>query len=270
MNCSLAIRIARSGLLLLAGAAVSAEFSFGCSVIVVPSNQELFRDARLVYEAVALNTSFQFRVERVWRGPDRKALELPWAAEQVGRCTTGQSAIAADERYLITIDCNDPVDEVAYDCPSTAVLLSAAPERMRYLRESYPLSPTEVVAEIRAWVAGEADTTDFALWVQEMVVIGDVRDWILIEDSPVSLTLGVITELDAQLNDRGVPLEEIRCEVAYIQERLAPLFIELLSSDVASSEEMGARVEAVIDEIDEIDEACWEDEPSAALLGKEA
>lgn len=124
-----------------------------CPFEVVPITQELFRDAVRAYEAVALDDSFHFQVEKVWRGPEAETAHLPWAARQVGACA-GQGPAVPGRRYLITIECSDPIEGDTFECPSRAEDLEFADERLRYLKESYPLTRDEVLAALRGWRDG--------------------------------------------------------------------------------------------------------------------
>ena len=221
--------------------------------MVVEANQKLFRDAVLVYEAVALQEQHHFAVERVWRGPERERVVLTWPTEHLHSCR-GHQPTAPGKRYLLTIQCPEPAHGHVFACPSRAEPIEHAETRLRYLRESYPLSRQELADNLRLFTTGSLSAEKLALWIRDMTVIAEPLDWEEREGlGTVSLTLGSVQELDLLLNQSGVPLAEIECEIAFWKENVVPLLVAFLESHGPTTEE----VRLVEQARDAAEVACW-------------
>lgn len=224
-----------------------------CAVMIIESNQELFRDAVVVVEAEALETQHHFKVEHVWRGPELETLALTWPLKHLNFCQGHQPTIPG-ERYLLTIQCAEPEEGNVFSCPSRAERLEGAETRIRYLRESYPLTAEEIASQLRLLASGRLSLEGLAAWVRDMVEIAEVSDWRESEDlGRWSLTLGSLGELNLALNERGVPLDEIPCEMGYLIETVLPLHIAVLESQPTSVGDVELLEEADF----AADEACW-------------
>lgn len=224
-----------------------------CAIMIIESNQELFRDAVVVVEAEALDTQQNFKVELAWRGPELDTLSLTWPLERLNLCEGHQPTVPG-ERYLVTIQCAEPEDGNVFTCPSRAERLEDAESRIRYLRESYPLTAQEIADQLRLLASGRLSLEGLAWWVRDMIEIAEVSDWRESEDfGRWSLTLGSLGELNLALNERGVPLDEIPCEMGYFMETVLPLHIAVLEAQPASVEDVKLLEEAYF----AADEACW-------------
>jgi hypothetical protein len=74
--------------------------------------------------------------------------------------------------------------------------------------------------------------------------VAEVTDWFDLDGSEWSLTLGILLELDSQLNERGVPISELQCEIGHLRSRAVPMSIEMLGVPNPTEEELDALEEA--------------------------
>jgi hypothetical protein len=215
--------------------------AFACTTTVIPTNQQLFRGSVRVYEATALSSDLVFEVTRVWQGDDRDVIELQWPKDHP--CET-LGATQIGETYLVVISCEDPDDGDIASCPAWFEPLESADHRLRYLTASETLWPSELAERLKAWLEGRESTDDLARWVSRMNDVAEVTDWFDLDGSEWSLTLGILLELDSQLNERGVPISELQCEIGHLRSRAVPMSIEMLGVPNPTEEELDALEEA--------------------------
>lgn len=222
-------------ILVAAALAICVDPATACMTVFVESNQELFREAVLVYEAEALEAQHQFVVKQTLRGPKRERVVLTWPGQRLDLCE-GHQATVPGEKYLVTIQCAEPAHGDVFTCPSRAEPIETAERRLRYLRESYPLTRKELADTLRRFLSGRLNVEKLALWVHDMSEIAEVSDWQEQEDlGTVSLLLGALSELDFALNGRGVPLAELECEIRELKETAIPLLVSTLEESEPSS-----------------------------------
>lgn len=240
---------AATSLLALTLAAVTALLAppdAGACTVILPTTQEQFRDAVRVYEAVALDELFRFRVEKVWRGPEAETVRLSWVAESAGATCSGQDQVVAGRRYLITIECSDPTEGDTFECPARAVDLEYADEKLRYLKEGHPLGPEEVADALGDWLDGAWTTEELAVWVAEMRIVAELDDWVDLGGVLASPTQRAVEMTDYFLSETGDLSQAKECRDRVLREELIPPVLDLLTEeDVALRLEIADEVEMV-------------------------
>jgi hypothetical protein len=233
-------------------ALLAAAPSAACPLTVIPLNQELFRDAARIYEGVALDESFRFRVEKVWRGPEAETVHLPWAARNVHGCV-GQDPAIPGRRYLIVIVCADPAEGDTFDYHARTEDLEHADDRLRYLEESRPLGPDEVADALRGWLDGSWTTEALASWASEMWIVGQVDDWIDTGGVLISPTLDAVGMTGFFLTGMGDLRQARECRKRVLREEVVPNLLVMVTDDDIE------RQEAASDAADDAYMTFWDD-----------
>lgn len=222
-----------------------------CTITFSPSNQILFRDAVLVYEAEALEDDQTFRVLKTWKGHTRDTLRLTFPRTQYDTCDD-QRPTTKGGYYLVTVACAEPDFDDSFSCESRSEVFKEAVllGRMRFLEEDLVVEPAEVVQRLRWWESGSMAREDLIAWLREMNTIAGITDWVEVEEfymrSPTHEAIGnVLMALDEPLASPS----EIGCRVAYFRESVLQMQLAFLLAESREAQDW-ASVEKRYEEID--------------------
>jgi hypothetical protein len=87
-----------------------------------------------------------------------------------------------------------------------------------------------VLAMLHGWHDGTIADPAFALWLHDTAPVAEVDDWATFEEGEheTSLNLNVIRDLDFRINQDGVSLAELSCELAVLRSRMIPVLLQVL------------------------------------------
>jgi hypothetical protein len=200
----------------------------GCETMVVEIPQVAVRRAGVVAEATATAEQFTFRITKVWKGTASEIIKLTGIKPTGSSCDTYKPTVAG-RQYLLLIESAQPASKAPVMVfPGTARAYEAEefPAMLNYLSHPLRVSRRDVLDMMRGWRNGTISDTVFARWLRETAPVAEVDDWI----AEHSLNLSVIRELNVRINERGVGLDKLSCELTFLRERVVPALIEALGA----------------------------------------
>ncbi|ANM29577.1 hypothetical protein ABI59_08300 [Acidobacteria bacterium Mor1] len=181
---------------MILGLAFAVQAAYPCDTgrVIEPGAYTLKR-AVLVYEATATDADFTFDVYRAWKGPDRGRVRLDWPRERLNGCD-GHYPVVAGKRYLLTINCGEPVAGDRFVCKSRAELVTEVPRELDLLTHGEPFYAAEVRTAIGEWAAGRRTLEELAAWSRQRFRFGEPQDWVEFEGEFWSPSLALVHLVD--------------------------------------------------------------------------
>lgn len=205
-----------------------------CAVTVTEVPQVLAHRAAIVAEGTATADQYTFAITKFWKGTTSATVKLSGIKPTGSSCDTYQPTIPG-KPYLLLIDSLEATTSEAVTVFSGAASVHRtefAPRFTQYLAHPKRVSRRDVLAMLRGWHDGTIADPAFALWLRDTTPVADVDDWATFEEGghETSLNLNVLRELDFRINQSGVSLAELSCELAVLRSRVIPALLQVLEA----------------------------------------